>query len=180
MEVAGRKCVVITGPESTGKTTIAIFLAKCFKGAYNPEYAREYIRNLDRPYGYDDILKIGLQQQAELEKLLESKLPAPIFMDTYLIITKVWFVKFSGNYPTWLDDKIAETRNNTLYLLCAPDIEWVPDDVRENGGIDRIRLFKDYENELNSFDLNYKVVTGVGEARNSKAEKYVFEYLQEL
>ena len=36
------KKVVLYGPESTGKTTLSIELAKHFKTNWVPEYAREY------------------------------------------------------------------------------------------------------------------------------------------
>ena len=40
------KKVVLYGPESTGKTTLSIELAKHFKTNWVPEYAREYLQNV--------------------------------------------------------------------------------------------------------------------------------------
>ena len=36
--------VVLFGPESTGKTTLSTALAKYYKTAFVPEYAREYLQ----------------------------------------------------------------------------------------------------------------------------------------
>ena len=47
--------VFISGPESTGKSQLAAELAKRFNGVYVPEYAREYVGNLDRPYEFIDV-----------------------------------------------------------------------------------------------------------------------------
>jgi len=42
--------IVVTGPESTGKTTLAKQLAEFYHGQYIQEYAREYIEKLPHPY----------------------------------------------------------------------------------------------------------------------------------
>jgi len=47
--------IAVTGPESTGKTTLAKQLAEHYRGQYIPEYAREYIENLQNPYTFADI-----------------------------------------------------------------------------------------------------------------------------
>ena len=53
------KKVVIIGPECTGKTTLAQVLAQHYNTAWVPEYAREYIDSLDRPYREEDLLAIA-------------------------------------------------------------------------------------------------------------------------
>jgi hypothetical protein len=44
IEIDGLRRVVVYGPESTGKTTLARQLAEHFGAAWVPEYARAYIR----------------------------------------------------------------------------------------------------------------------------------------
>ena len=62
--------VVLTGPECTGKSTLAKQLASHYHTVYIPEYAREYIENLDRPYTFEDVLHIAatqVKQKCELD-----------------------------------------------------------------------------------------------------------------
>ena len=56
--------VGIVGPESTGKTTLAKGLAKHFKTNWVPEYAREFLSNLDRAYQKEDLIEIARGQLA--------------------------------------------------------------------------------------------------------------------
>jgi len=75
------KKIAITGPESTGKSLLAEQLARYYNTVYVPEYAREYIDNLNKPYNFDDILKIA-KAQLKNEKLLETKANKILFCDT--------------------------------------------------------------------------------------------------
>ena len=171
------KIIIVTGPESTAKSTIVQGLAERFNGEYTSEYAREYIKRIGKFYTYEDIERIAFWQKEALDRCLKSITGQVFFVDTYLIITKVWFKWFSGNYPSWLDEEINKT-NEYLYLLCAPDIAWVPDDVREHGGDDRIELFHQYKDELDSCKLNYRIVTGKGDERMKNACTFVAQYIE--
>ncbi|MCB0451244.1 MAG: ATP-binding protein [Confluentibacter sp.] len=53
------KRIAITGPESTGKSMLSGRLAEEFNAAWVPEFAREYLDQLNRSYDYDDILTIA-------------------------------------------------------------------------------------------------------------------------
>ncbi len=178
MEKANTKIVriIITGPESTGKTELTTHLSDFYHVQYVPEYARTYIEKLNRPYVYDDVLNIALKQ-VEMIKTCSSGSDSVLFVDTYLIITKIWFVRVFGKYPKWIDSEIGETADD-YYLLCKPDIPWIEDGVRENGGIMREILFRDYENELKSANLNYSVIQGEGAERYNNAVREVSQFLK--
>lgn len=169
----GRKIIILTGPESTGKTELSRKMAKKFNTVCVEEFARQYIADLNRPYNYNDILLIAEHQ---CKTFNDTSLPELVFFDTYLIITKIWFQWVYRKYPSWLDDEIKKT-DNSLYLLCAPDIPWQPDRLRENGGENRIRLFNLYREELEAFGLKFHLVDGFGETRLMNATKIVNEYL---
>jgi nicotinamide riboside kinase len=49
--------VGIIGPESTGKSTLARYLAHRYNGVLVPEYARDYMEKLapNYHYSYDDV-----------------------------------------------------------------------------------------------------------------------------
>ena len=53
--------IAITGPESTGKSMLAQQLADHYHTLWVPEFARDYLTSLNRPYEEDDILYIARQ-----------------------------------------------------------------------------------------------------------------------
>ncbi|MDV7398455.1 ATP-binding protein, partial [Arthrospira platensis SPKY1] len=55
--------IALTGPESTGKTTLAKALAARFDTVWAPEYARTYLERLGRPYQYGDLEVIARGQR---------------------------------------------------------------------------------------------------------------------
>lgn len=151
--------VGIIGPESTGKSTLARYLAKRYNGVLVPEYARDYMENLDRPYTYDDVVAIARYQIEHLQSITFNSSPLTsqlYFFDTELIITKVWFEYKYGSCPDWLEKAIRAYPMDT-YLLTYPDIKWEPDPVRENPAI-RLELFERYEHEIQTLDIPYYVV----------------------
>ena len=177
MESTGKSVtrIILTGPESTGKSVLSVGLASHYSKNYIPEYARDYVLKLKRPYTYDDVVHIA-KRQIELMNEYDENSSDLLFVDTYLIITKVWFARVFGHYPDWIDNEILKTKND-FYLLCRPDIPWVPDGVRENGGEMREVLFNDYLKELNKIKLNFAVVEGNWENRLNNAIKIVDKYL---
>lgn len=85
------KRIVLTGSEATGKTTLAKQLADYYNIVWVPEYAREYIDNLKLPYEYEDVLYI-VHRQIALEEEYYKKANQYLFLDTGLIIFKVWLL----------------------------------------------------------------------------------------
>lgn len=164
--------VVITGPESCGKTTLSKRLSAHYKCEWIPEYARGYVENLDRPYTYDDVEKIARQQINEYH--LHSPGNSLVIFDTALIITRVWFDFVFDKVPQWLDEAILSLPYD-LYLLCYPDIEWEPDPVRENK-YDRLLLYNTYKNILEANQFSYRIITGQGEARTRLAIQEIENY----
>ena len=144
--------VGIIGPESTGKTTLARYLAKRYNGICVPEYARDYIEKLNRPYTMEDVEAIARHQIEQLQEIKDGL----YFFDTELIITKVWFEHKYGSCPPWLEQAIQDYPMD-VYLLTYPDIEWKPDPVRENPDI-RLELFDRYESEIQKLDIPYYII----------------------
>ncbi|MCK4465616.1 MAG: ATP-binding protein [Bacteroidales bacterium] len=170
----GIRKVVITGPESTGKTTLAQQLAHHFNTIWITEYAREYVENLKHPYVYEDLINITRTQIKKLQEVTEPPNQF-VFLDTDLIIMKVWFQEAFQNYPEWLHNSIRQ-RNIDLYLLCATDIPWMDDPVRENKSDNRERLFEIYKQELESFGFSYRIITGKNTNRLQNAIKIMDDF----
>jgi NadR type nicotinamide-nucleotide adenylyltransferase len=155
--------ISIIGPEATGKTTLSKQLAEHYKTIWLPEYARYYVENLNRKYNYNDVVHIA-EKQIELEKDYLQKSGKFLFLDTDLIIIKVWLLFVYNKTPDWIDEEIEKNKAD-LYLLCFYDLPWEYDKVRENGGENRKILFDLYENELKLKHFTYKLVKGNGDNR---------------
>ncbi|MCX6257197.1 MAG: ATP-binding protein [Bacteroidia bacterium] len=158
--------IVITGAESTGKTTLARQLAEHFHTVWIPEYAREYVENLHRPYQYGDV-EIIMHKQIEQTAVFEAGANHLLFLDTWLIITKIWFLEVYGHYPELIDE-VLRNYPIDLYLLCDTDLPWIPDPVRENKD-KRNYLSERYRQELISYGFNFQVIDGTEEKRLGNA-----------
>ena len=169
------KRIVIIGSESTGKTELAQFLAEKFNTVYVPEYAREYIENLNRHYTFKDV-EIIAKKQIELEQKFAQKANHILFFDTYLIITKIWFQVVFNVVPEWIDEAIKNSKID-LFLLCSNDLPWIPDRVRENGGKMREKLFEMYKNEIQHYNYKFYIVSGHGDKRFNNALEIVNNFL---
>ena len=168
--------IAVTGPESTGKSTLSQQLAKEFNGQFIPEFAREYVRTLNNHYTFDDVEAIA-KAQVEQYRLTESSSDNIFFFDTWLIITKVWFIWSFQKMPEWLDFEIRNCKMD-LFLLCRPDLPWEADPVRENGGENRLKLFDLYIGELKHYGFSFVEIGGVGEERLSNAIDAVRNFYQ--
>lgn len=165
--------IIISGPESTGKTELCKFLALHFGGIWVREYARTYVEELHGAYTQQDVLKIAAAQLEQLKE--EHKQDSWVFYDTGLIITKVWLEVVFNECPKWIDTAI-KTHMPDLVLLCYPDLEWAPDPVRENGGEKRKQLFRIYEENLQEYAYPYRVIKGKEEERNKNALSAINTY----
>lgn len=151
------KKIAIIGPESTGKSTLAKGLAEYFQEPFVPEYGRKYLEENGSEYVMSDLLKISkgmLQEEQEQAKNARQFL----FCDTDLIMMKVWYeVKYGECHPFVLD-KLSQ-KPYDFYFLCAPDLPWEADPLRENPNI-REELFCRYEKELQEYKLPFVKIEG--------------------
>ena len=167
------KIIVITGAESTGKTTLTERLAQHYNVPYMPEIAREYVEKLNRKYTYSDVETIAKMQIELFHKIIKTEAPY-IFIDTWLIVTKIWFEFVYNKIPDWLE---TELRNNEidLFLVCDTDLPWIYDPVRENGGETRKILHDKYIRNIINMGFNYKIVSGINDERFNNAIRILSE-----
>jgi len=158
--------IAITGPESTGKSMLAEQLARHYQTIWVPEYAREYLELLGKPYEEKDILFIAQGQlAAEESKLIHAG--NFLICDTELLVTKIWSEVKYGRCNPWILDAI-ETHPYDLYLLCDVDLPWEYDPLREHPE-QRQYLFDLYYNELKNRNFPFEVVRGTGPDRLKNA-----------
>lgn len=159
--------IVLTGPESTAKSTLSQLLAAHFNGVAYPEFARVYLNDKPSHYQYTDVEAIARGQMGQYHDSIETA-STYYFFDTWLIVTKVWFEWVYNREPEWLEPAI-ENHPMDLYLLCRPDIPWEPDPLRENGGEQREQLFQIYKKELEQRGFPFTEIGGEGQERLNQA-----------
>jgi NadR type nicotinamide-nucleotide adenylyltransferase len=166
------KRILILGPESTGKSTLAEDLASYFEEPWVPEFAREYLKRIDRPYIYEDLLEIGKGQVA-LEDRLADEAKRFLFVDTDLRVIKVWSEYRFGKSDPWVDKGIAE-RYYDLILLTDTDLPWAPDPLREYPELEMRRYFFDIYLQLAAQSgFLYEVISGDRDSRTARAIELV-------
>jgi len=164
------KKIIFTGPESSGKSTLAKKAQAIFGGELVLEYAREYLNNLDRKYTQHDLLLIAKKQVETQDKaiLSGSKL---VFLDTDLLTLKIWSEYKYGSCDSWIINKL-KTQKDFIYILCKPDFDWEKDDLRENPN-DQDELYNIYIKELENYGFYYIEVEDSVEKRIEKLKKIV-------
>tara|TARA_B100001287_G_scaffold276860_1_gene290238 strand:+ start:2919 stop:3407 length:489 start_codon:yes stop_codon:yes gene_type:complete len=139
--------IIVTGPECSGKTTLAKKLSQYFKISFAKEYAREYLEKNGLVYEQNDLLKIA-QKQIEKEKKFN-------LLDTDLLTIKIWSEYKYGNCNDWILEKIRnQISQKRIYILCKPDIKWQYDPQRENQH-NREKLYTIYKKELDLLGHKY-------------------------
>ncbi len=162
--------IVLTGPESTGKTTLARRLAEHFRTVWVQEYAREYLQERPGPYSLEDLEIIARTQRARQEGAAR-RANRLLFCDTDLLVIKIWAEYRFGTSPEWVEKRLR-THPPDLFLLCQPDLPWEPDPLRENPH-DRPELFQRYHRTLLHLGTPFEIVHGEGEERLARAIRCV-------
>lgn len=166
----------ITGPESAGKSTLSASLASHYKDPRVEEYARVFL-NRGQPILEVRTLIDLAHIQIEWENTALRNAERVIFCDTDPLVLLVWALEKFGKTPPELV-ALARHHRYDLTLLCKPDLDWEPDPLRENP-YDRDRLFDQYLDFANKFQLNYTVIDGRGETRLKNALAIVDPFIKQ-
>jgi NadR type nicotinamide-nucleotide adenylyltransferase len=180
----GMKKIVIIGPESTGKSTLATQLADRYKSTWVPEYAREYLLAHGTNYSFEDLLVVAKGQLALEDdycaKVLANKAgqPAFLFLDTDMYVMKVWCEFVFQKCHNWILDQVVK-RQYDLYLLCNTDLPWIKDELREYPDlVSRQKLYHMYKDIMVNQDVPWVDISGSYEERFAAALKAVNTILQ--
>jgi len=173
--------VVLFGPESTGKTTLSIQLARHYHTVWVPEFARDYLQdkwnNERKTCETHDLIPIA-EGQMKLENELVRKADKVLFCDTDLLETKVYSQEYYGGFVDPKLDEAARINEYDLYLLTYIDTPWEADDLRDRPEL-RKEMFDAFEKALKDHDKNYILLKGDKKTRLNTAIKAIDKILED-
>jgi NadR type nicotinamide-nucleotide adenylyltransferase len=171
---------VITGSESTGKTSLAPRLAAHFGTVWTTEYAREHLDRKQRETGQgldaSDVEPIARGQVAEEDRQAREA-NRLLVLDTDLVSTVVYARHYYGHCPAWIE-QAARERLADLYLLLAPDVPWTPDPQRDRGG-QREEMHALFRATLEEFGAHVVEISGDWPERFTSSVAAIERLLQE-
>lgn len=159
--------IAITGPESSGKTTLTEKLAVKYNASSVPEFARNYLLDRNGIYNQHDLDTIAIGQVNSLEAIQTNFL----ICDTEMTVIKIWS-EFKYKSCSEIILNLYKQQKFDHYFLCYPDIPWEEDPLRENPN-DREMLFEIYLNELKKNNLPFNVISGNLENRLKTCEEVI-------
>ncbi|RYX82360.1 NadR-like protein [bacterium] len=179
--------IVITGAESTGKTTLARYLAQQLKLHFSPESARHYLDahlsvNPAFELSVDTVVPIAYTGRAT-EMWLESLGNRCLICDTDVLSTIVYGRQLYGFESDELE-LLLSNRPARLYLLLDIDIGWTPDPTPgQRAGIEaRVESHRLFLHELEARNLPFELISAAGNThlRTEKALRIAQSVLNTL
>lgn len=159
--------IAITGPESSGKTTLTETLAKKYNTCSVPEFARNFLLERKGIYNQQDLDTIAISQVKSWDAIQTNFL----ICDTEMTVIKIWSeFKYKSCSETILN--LYNQQKFDHYFLCFPDIPWEEDPLRENPN-EREILFDIYFNELKKNNLPFTIISGNIETRLKTCEEVI-------
>ena len=172
--------IVLFGPESTGKTTLAQKLAAHFNTTWVPEFSRDYLQQKwdeeQKICEPKDILPIA-KGQMQLENAAAEEAQKVLFCDTNLLETVVYSqAYYEGDCDATLL-KHALKAHYDLYFLTYIDVPWVEDDLRDRPH-QRELMFAKFKASLDRYNKPYQILKGNHEERFEMAVKTIEELIK--
>lgn len=174
--------VVLYGPESTGKTTLARQLAAHYKTEWVPEYAREYLQkkwdSTQKICELRDLLPIAIGQ-IKSENELSKKANKLLICDTDILETKVYSEAYFDGYCDPELEKWSLQNSYDLYFLTNIDVPWQKDDLRDRPER-RDEMFNLFKTTLETHSRNFIILKGNEKERFQRAVKQIDKLLQKM
>ncbi|AKA24592.1 AAA family ATPase [Pseudomonas chlororaphis] len=172
------KVVVLTGPESSGKSWLSGQLQRHFGGIQVGEYVRHFMEQEQRDTCLADIPQIARGQLA-WEDQGRAQQPPLLILDTHLLSNILWSQTLFGACPGWLESELL-ARHYDLHLLLSPeDVDWVGDGQRCQPELgERLVFFQAIQAWLREHGQPFEVIRGDWQARRQQAFAQVAKLLQ--
>lgn len=144
--------IAFTGPESSGKTTLAKKIAAVYNGIFVEEFARTFLEGKSSYVQEDlDVIAEGQMKMWDFETEL-------LIADTEMTVICIWSHYKYGVISQKIK-QLFDQQQFDLLFLCKPDIPWEFDPMRENPE-NRDELFDLYHSFLTENKQNFVVVEG--------------------
>lgn len=168
--------IVLTGSESTGKTTLAAQLAAHYGVEFVPEFVREFATLKGQPILISDHGAIARGQMA-LENEYAARANALLFQDADLLSTVAYYTHYLGACPQWIEQESAR-RRPALYILSHIDVPWVADGIRDRGNR-REEMHQVFIDTLARLNAQYVELDGLGDERRLNAIRIVDSFVKQ-
>jgi len=160
--------IAVTGSECTGKTTLARAIAERLHAPWVPEASRAYAEARGGALTAADVEPIARATRDALQQAAVAR-PAILVADTDLVSTVVYARAYYGDCPAWIVND-ARAQLADLYLLCAPDLPWQPDGVRDRpAASERAAMHAAFVETLRALGARVALVQGSGDERTAHA-----------
>ncbi len=150
--------IAFTGPESSGKTTLAKKVASLYNGIFVEEFARTFLKGKPT-YVQEDLDAIAEGQVKSWDVGTEF-----LVADTEMTVICIWSLYKYGTISPKIK-QLFDQQQFDLLFLCKPDIQWEFDPMRENPE-NRDELFDLYHSFLIENKQNIVVVEGNEQQRH--------------
>jgi NadR type nicotinamide-nucleotide adenylyltransferase len=160
--------IVVFGPESTGKTTLAKQLAAHYDATLVPEFARMYAEEKlkkGEELTAEDVIPIAkgqlrLECRAEKNRLL--------ICDTDILETLTYARIYYPEFRSEILQKYVAKNNANFYFLTYIDTPWEMDGIRDLPH-KREAAFSEFQQTLKTYNQPYLLLQGDQETRFQKA-----------
>ncbi|TWC28974.1 nicotinamide riboside kinase [Pseudomonas sp. SJZ079] len=174
------KVLVLTGPESSGKSSLAKEIQSVFGGQIVGEYVRHFIDSEQRDTCYADIPAIARGQLA-WEDAARAARPTLLILDTHLLSNLLWSRELFGDCPPWIEEELLK-RDYHLHLLLDPvAVPWVDDGQRCQPELgQRLAFYQSCEHWLQQHKQPLQRIQGDWSARRTQVLGCVSDWLASL
>ncbi len=151
--------IAFTGPECSGKSTLAQWLSNELNFSLVPEFARRYLAD-NQPYVREDLHAIAMSQFTQNHEHNQC------VCDTEMTVMRIWEQVKYGEISTYIEE-LTSFETYSILFLCKPDFPWEDDPLREHPEA-RNELFELYIKDLNNRQVPYHTLSGALSARKSE------------
>ena len=152
------KRVLLYGPESTGKTTMAARLAQHYNTVWAPEWARLLLEKRNPQVVVAEDLPVIPREHLKLEDSLARQSGPVMFIDSDPITTSIYANHFFGYCPAHIP-LLGDKRHYHARLLFTPEVAWVQDGQRDSEA-GRNQLYRAFKQELERRNFPYTLIHG--------------------